>query len=217
MSTVCARRGLFSAEAIPAAPTENRKMNVVNRRGSYQQASAQSAKKAEGKKRRSPCTPFREKGKGKESDRRGSSWNRLSRADARVKAAQEGGHAGRVTLPMRVRAALDADLDAAVRAFGGTAADRRLWAAIAWRVGVEEFHFALADKLAEDATDNATRRPAAAFQAFLNARFPKADTGRKETPTACKRASATATACLRTKSRWGLPSVARSAQEGGAA
>ena len=97
-----------------------------------------------------------EKGKGKET-RRGSSWNRLSRMGARV------------------RAALDADLDAAVLAFGGTAADRRIWAAIAWRVGVEEFHFALMDKLAEDAVDNAARRPAAAFQAFLNARFPKAE------------------------------------------
>ena len=84
-------------------------------------------------------------------------------------------------------------------------------------MGVEEFHFALMDKLAEDAVDNAARRPAAAFQAFLNARFPKADTGRKETPTACKRASATVTACLRTESRGGLPSVARSAKDGGAA
>ena len=173
-------------------------MTAINTRARYQQPSAQPSKKAEGKKRSSPCTPYREKGKGKET-RRGSSWNRLSRMGARV------------------RAALDADLDTAVLAFGGTAADRRIWAAIAWRVGVEEFHFALADKLAEDAVDNAARRPAAAFQAFLNARFPKADTGRKETPTACKRASATATACLRTESRGGLPSVARSAQEGGAA
>ena len=127
---------------------------VPVRRESYQHAPASAGKKAEGKKRRSPCTPFREKGKGKEN-RRGSSWNRLSRVGARVAAA------------------LDADLDAAVLAFGGTAADRRIWAAIAWRVGVEEFHFALMDKLAEDAVDNAARRPAAAFQAFLNARFPK--------------------------------------------
>ena len=102
---------------------------------------------------------------------------------------------------------LDADLDTATRAFKGTTADRRIWAAIAWRVGVEAFHFALMDKLAEDAVDNAARRPAAAFQAFLNERFPKTDAGRKGTPTAC----------LRTESRGGLPSVARSAQEGGAA
>ena len=77
----------------------------------------------------------------------------------------------------RVRAALDADLVRAVGAFGGTAADRCIWAAIAWRVGVEEFHFALMDKLAEDAVDGQARRPAAAFQAFLNARFPKAEGG----------------------------------------
>ena len=107
----------------------------------------------------------------------------------------------------RVSKALDKDLDIAVRAFNGTRSDRSLWASIAWRVGVEAFHFALMDKLAEDAVDNAARRPAAAFQAFLNERFPKTDTGRKETPTAC----------LRTESRGGLPSVARSAQEGGAA
>ena len=72
-----------------------------------------------------------------------------------------------------MRAQLDADLDKAVRVFCGTAEDRRIWAAIAWRVGVEAFHFALMDKLAEDAVDNAARRPAAAFQAFLNERFPK--------------------------------------------
>ena len=42
-------------------------------------------------------------------------------------------------------------------------------------MGVEAFHFALMDKLAEDAVDQPTRRPAAAFQAFLNERFPKAE------------------------------------------
>ena len=163
-------------------------MKVINRRGSYQQPSALPSKKAEGKKRRSPCTPYREKGKGKERQT-GFPKETVFRAGARVGAA------------------LDADLDTATRAFKGTTADRRIWAAIAWRVGVEAFHFALMDKLAEDAVDNAARRPAAAFQAFLNERFPKTDTGRKETPTAC----------LRTESRGGLPSVARSAKEGGAA
>ena len=127
---------------------------VPVRRESYQHAPASTGKKAEGKKRKSPCTPFREKGKGKEI-RRVLGENRHSRAGARVKAA------------------LDADLDTAVEAFKGTAADRRLWASIAWRVGVEEFHFALVDKLAEDRADGPARKPAAAFQAFLNARFPK--------------------------------------------
>ncbi len=73
----------------------------------------------------------------------------------------------------RLREALDADLDIAVRAFSGTKSDRRLWASIAWRVGIEEFHHALLNKLAEDSSDSASRRPAAAFQAFLNERFPK--------------------------------------------
>ena len=110
------------------------------------------SKKREGEKRKSPCTPLREKGKGKE-DRRGSLQNRLSRA--------------------RLREALDVDLDIAVRTFNGTAADRRIWASIAWRIGIEEFHHALLNKLSEDSSDNAPRCPAAAFQAFLNERFPK--------------------------------------------
>ena len=129
-------------------------MKVVNRRGSYQQAAAQASKKAEGEKRKSPCTPLREKGKGKERQT-GFFKETVFRADARV------------------RTALDADLDRAVGAFGGTPADRRIWAAIAWRVGVEEFHFALMDKLAEDRADGLAQKPTAAFQAFLNERFPK--------------------------------------------
>ena len=132
-------------------------MKVINR-------PASASKKAEAKKRKSPCTPFREKAKGKENDRRVLSRNRLSRMGARV------------------RAALDADLDTAVGAFGGTAEDRRIWAAIAWRVGVEEFHFALMDKLAEDRADGPARKPTAAFQAFLNERFPKAEATRVSLP-----------------------------------
>ena len=97
-------------------------------------------KKREGEKRSFPCTPLREKGKGKEH-RRGSLQNRLSRARMRT----------------RLGEALDADLDVAVRAFKGSASDRRLWASIAWRVGVENFHYALADKLKEDDVDGAWR------------------------------------------------------------
>ena len=143
------------------------------RRGSYQQPSATRQKKAEAKKRKSPCTPFREKAKGKESDRRVLSRNRLSRADARATARSV--IAPYPGLDRLVAAALDADLDTAVGAFNGSAEDRRIWASIAWRVGVEDFHFALMDKLAEDAADGPARKPAAAFQAFLNARFPKAE------------------------------------------
>ena len=119
--------------------------------------STASLKKREGKKKPSPLNPYKEKGKGKEH-RRGSLQNRLSCARMRT----------------RLGAALDADLDVAVRAFKGTASDRRLWASIAWRVGVENFHYALADKLKEDDVDKAVLlTPAAAFQAFLNERFPK--------------------------------------------
>ena len=134
-------------------------LEVINRRGSYQQPPATSPKKAEGKKRKSPCTPYREKGKGKERQT-GFPKETVFRAGARVRTA--------------LRAQLDADLDMAVRAFKGTASDRRLWASIAWRVGVENFHYALADKLKENDVDKAVlRTPAAAFQAFLNERFPK--------------------------------------------
>ena len=73
----------------------------------------------------------------------------------------------------RVSKALDKDLDIAVRAFNGTRSDRCLWASIAWRVGVEEFHNALEDKLSENRSDKTILlTPAAAFQAFLNDRFP---------------------------------------------
>ena len=82
-----------------------------------------TAKKAEGKKRKSPCTPLREKGKGKEHSR-GSWQNRLSRARMRT----------------RLGEALDRDLDIAVRAFAETAAltladnraTERIFAALDW-------------------------------------------------------------------------------------
>ena len=41
---------------------------VINRQESYQQAPASSPKKAEGKRDLSPCTPYREKGRGKKQD-----------------------------------------------------------------------------------------------------------------------------------------------------
>ena len=94
-------------------------------RGSEQQPSATRQKKAEAKKRKSPCTPFREKAKGKESDRRVLSRNRLSRADARATARSV--IAPCPGLDRLVAAALDADLDKAVGAFNGSAEDRRIW------------------------------------------------------------------------------------------
>ncbi len=159
----------------------------VNRREVMNSLFCPTAKKTEGKKRTSPKTP-KEKKRRVKKDRRGFSKKpSFARAGARVGAA-ECGHAGRVTLPMadggggrgatalprrQIAEALDVDLDVAVAAFGGTAEDRRIWAAIAWRAGVGEFHYALMDKLAEDAADGTPRKAAAAFQAFLNRRFPK--------------------------------------------
>ena len=72
-----------------------------------------------------------------------------------------------------MRALVAAEVAAAADAFGGNEDDVRIWAAIAWRVGAVAFHFALMEKLAEDHADGQARKPAAAFQAFLNARFPK--------------------------------------------
>ena len=127
---------------------------VINRRGSYQQPSATRSKKAEGKRELPPCTPYREKARGKKLDGV-SKGNRLSRGRGRV------------------RALVAAEVAAAVAAFNGSEEDSRLWASVAWRVGAEAFHFALMEKLAEDRADGPARNPAAAFQAFLNARFPK--------------------------------------------
>ena len=136
-------------------PQERREMNQKKVINSPAADLPRNAKKAEGKKRKFPCTPLREKGKAKERQT-GFPKETVLRAGMRA----------------RVAAALDADLDMAVRAFKGTASDRRLWASIVWRIGVENFHYALMDKLAEDRDDGLARKPAAAFQALLNARFP---------------------------------------------
>ena len=118
-----------------------------------------NAKKAEGKKRKSPCTPYREKGKGKET-RRGSCGT-VCRARARG-------------LRARLMDELDRDLDRLAAAYHPTPDDRSQWASIALRVGVENFHFAVEDKFKEDAADGTNfSRPPAVFQAFLNRRFPK--------------------------------------------
>lgn len=131
-------------------------------------------KKAEGKRNLPPCTPYKEKGRGKKTDGV-SKRNRLSCAPthAHTYAPTHTRTSVPAYVRMRVRQAIDADLDMAMRAFGGIPKDRCVWASIAWRVGAERFHEALMDKLAEDAVDKPTRRPAAAFQAFLNKRFPK--------------------------------------------
>ena len=52
-----------------------------------------------------------------------------------------------------MRALVVTEVPAATDAFGGSEEDIRIWASIAWRVGTEAFHFALMDKLAENAAD----------------------------------------------------------------
>ena len=113
------------------------------------------------KKSVSPQTPYREKAKGKEI-RRVFCSNRLSCARGRVS---------------RVSREIAAVVEEAIVAFGGTRgpnpSDEAIWAGIAWRIGAERFHYAVMDKLAEDRCDNAPRKRAATFQAFLDRHFPK--------------------------------------------
>ena len=127
---------------------------------------ARRAKKSEGEKRKSPTPPIREKGKGKEKKKKDKRQPGFLKKPSFARAG------ARATARL-VAKALDEDLDTAVRAFGGTAEDRRIWASIAWRAGAEEFHYAVLDKIAEDRADGPACNPAAAFQAFLNHRFPK--------------------------------------------
>ena len=113
-----------------------------------------TAKKAEGKKRKSPCTPYQG-----ERNQTGSLWNRLSRARG---------------MRMKLMAELDRDLDRLSAVYHPTPGDRCQWASIALRVGVENFHFAVEDKFREDAADGTNFfRPPAVFQAYLNRRFPR--------------------------------------------
>ena len=100
---------------------ENKEKQMSNEKLSTGcESSTASLKKREGKKKPSPLNPYKEKGKGKEH-RRGS-LSEPSFARARTRGA---------SMRARLREALDADLDIAVRAFNGTKSDRRLWASIA--------------------------------------------------------------------------------------
>ena len=178
-------------------------MKVINRRGSYQQPSAQPSKKAEGKKRRSPCTPYREKGKGKENKPVVFCAGLSARAHARDAFRRQG-----------VNRAVEQALTAFCGTRGPAPSDEALWANFAWRFGYDKLLELVRQGVSEMSVPGRHVAPAdrpSVLQNLLNdvwnKRFPKTDAGRKETPTAC----------LRTESRGGLPSVARSAKEGGAA
>ena len=79
------------------------------------------SKKGEGEKRNSPCTPYREKGKGKESKPIACGTGLFARART---------HEGRWR-----KAAVRVAVAEAVSRFNGSPSDERLWANFAWRLG----------------------------------------------------------------------------------
>ena len=126
------------------------------------------AKKAEGKKRKSPCTPYREKGKGKENNP-GACSTGLSRAHARGVGAKR---------------VVSAAVEDALRAFSGTRggrySDERLWAGFVWEFGVDFFRD-LCDKAMSEICARSEKPPRSEWPRILqavlsphwNRRFPK--------------------------------------------
>jgi len=88
---------------------------------------------------------------------------------------------GRAGARRGVAAAIAAAVEDALSAFGGTRgpkpSDETIWAEIAWRVGAENFAHAVIDKISENDADGWPKHPPAAFQKFLNDRFPKPEAG----------------------------------------
>ena len=93
--------------------------------------SADLLKKREGEKRKSPCTPLREKGKGKEGKLGASSTGLFARADAHVRGALQRRH---------VNAAVEDALVAFCGTRGPAPSDEALWARFAWRFGFGMLH-----------------------------------------------------------------------------
>ena len=172
-------------------------------RESYQQPPAQSAKKAEGKKRKSPCTPYREKGKGKEI-KPGIFGTGLSACT----------HARDAFRRQGVNAAVEKALAAFCGTRGPAPSDEALWANFAWRFGYGKLLELVRQGVSEMSVPGRHVAPAdrpRVLQNLLNdvwhARFPKTDAGREGTPKARKKASAHAAARLRTESREARQSV----------
>ena len=84
------------------------------------------SKKREGEKRKSPCTPLREKGKGKEGKPGAKGTSLFARADAHVRGA---------LLRRHVNAAVEDALVAFCGTRGPAPSDEALWATFAWRFG----------------------------------------------------------------------------------
>ena len=143
------------------------------RRRSYQQASATRPKKAEGKKRKSPCTPYREKGKGKESKPGAFGTCLFAGAGARVRGA---------LLRRHVNAAVEDALKAFCDTRGPAPSDEALWAKFAWRFGYEKLTDLVRQGVSEMSVPGRHVAPAErpkVLQNLLNevwnARFPKAE------------------------------------------
>lgn len=119
------------------------------------------------KMRKSPCTPLRVKAKGKEISR-----YIFSSSDYRGRAC-----ATRVRARRGANAFVAAAVEKALIAFNGTRgpkpSDEAIWAAIAWRIGATNFYHAVVEKMSEDNADGVPRNPAAAFQRFLDRRYPR--------------------------------------------
>ena len=84
------------------------------------------SKKREAEKRKSPLTPLREKGKGKEDKPGARSTGLFARADAHVRGA---------LLRRHVNAAVEDALVAFCGTRGPAPSDEALWATFAWRFG----------------------------------------------------------------------------------
>ena len=140
---------------------------------------AKKQRKRKGKRNIPPTTPIKRKGRVKNPD--GVLTEPiLERARARAGAcASACGHARkRAGTKASLNIAIDEALDIAAAAFNASAADRKLWAAIAWRIGAENFYRAVKDKQSEDRAERVVlNNPAAGFQAFLNRHFPKLGPG----------------------------------------
>ena len=132
-------------------------------------------KKAEGKKRKSPSTPYREKGKGKEDKPGASSTGLFARADAHVRGA---------LLRRHVNAAVEDALAAFCGTRGPAPSDEALWAGFAWKFGVGKFRD-LCRKAAAELDEHRSSMPPSKWPSVLQdvlnpfwyARFPKPEGG----------------------------------------
>ena len=89
------------------------------------------SKKREGEKRKSPSTPLREKGKGKEGKPGADGTCLFARADARM---------SRSLLRRHVNAAVEDALKAFCGTRGPAPSDEALWVRFAWRFGFWMLH-----------------------------------------------------------------------------